>query len=170
MNKDQKVVLTGAISGVVAMIVLLWLLYRVLPAPAGAEEAANRIAYAVKWHAFAVLPFFAMVIVVGNARFLSEAIDPTLGKESLAMIINGRVAENTLQQFVLFVTGTLALAAAVEGDTVRIVGAAAIVFFVMRIAFWIGYRIQPVYRAFGFSSCAYMNLGLIGSALYLAAT
>src|SRR5690606_33625954 len=106
-------------------------------------------------------PLFAMVVAVGNARFLSEAIDPTLGKESASMTVDGRVAENTLQQFILFAVGTLALAASVESYGVRIVGAAAIVFVAMRIAFWIGYRIKPVYRAFGFSSCAYMNLGLL---------
>lgn len=170
MTRDQKTVAVGALSGVVTMIVLLGLLYCALPAPDGAEHAANRIAYALKWNALAVLPFFAMVVAVGNARFMSEAIDPTLHKESAAMEIDGRVAENTLQQFVLFAAGSLALAAAVESYAVRIVGAAAIVFVVMRIAFWIGYRIKPVYRAFGFSSCAYMNLGLIAAALYLSVT
>jgi hypothetical protein len=51
-----------------------------------------------------------------------------------------------------------------------VIGAAAITFFVMRIAFWIGYRIDPLYRAFGFSSTAYLNAGLLVWALWLAAT
>ena len=49
------------------------------------------------------------------------------------------------------------------------VGAAAIVFVSARIAFWIGYRIHPLYRAAGFSSTAYLNFGLIGAALWFAA-
>lgn len=168
MTKDQKIVATGAVSGAAAMIALLWLLYSLLPAPDGAEEVANRIAYALKWNALAVLPLVAMLGSIGNARAMSEAIDPTRGRESPKMLIDGRVASNTLEQFALFLTATLALAASLEGSEVRIVGAAAVTFFIMRIAFWIGYRINPLYRAFGFSSCFYMNLGMLAWALWIS--
>jgi uncharacterized MAPEG superfamily protein len=168
MTQDQRIVAAGAVSGVGAMIALLWALYHALPAPEDAELAANRIAYALKWNAFAVLPLFAMMVAIGNARALSEAIDPTRGEESPAMLVNIRVANNTLEQFVLFAAGSLGLAAALAGPEVRIVGAAAITFFVMRIAFWIGYRIRPVFRAFGFASCAYMNLGLLIATLWFS--
>jgi uncharacterized MAPEG superfamily protein len=109
-----------------------------------------------------------MVAAVGNARLLSEAIDPTLGKENQKMIVDGRVADNTLQQYMLFLVATLGLAASVDGDAVKIVGAAAITFVIMRLAFWLGYRIKPVYRAFGFASTAYMNLGMLLTAAWLA--
>ena len=56
MTRDQKTVAVGAASGVVTMILSLWLLYRVLPAPADAGDVANRIAYALQWNALAVLP------------------------------------------------------------------------------------------------------------------
>lgn len=170
MTNDQKIVATGAASGVLAMILSLWLLYTVLPTPSGADALATRLGYALKWNAVAAVPLLAMLAAVGNARFLSEAIDPTLGKEDRRMVIDGRVADNTLQQFVLFAAGSLALAAAVSGDRVKIIGAAAITFVVMRIAFWIGYRIKPAYRAFGFSSTAYMNVGLLVAALWLSAS
>ena len=146
----------------------MWLLYRALPAPVGVEAVADRIGYALRWNALAALPLLAMLAAVGNARFLGEAIDPTLGKEDARMEINGRVADNTLQQFVLFVAGSLALAVALPDARVPIVGAAAIVFVLMRIAFWIGYRIRPVYRAFGFAATAYLNVGLLAAALYLS--
>ena len=165
MTSDQKRVLTGAISGIVAMGLLLWLLFHLLPNPE-TSDLASRIAYALKWDAVAALPLFFMLAAIGNARFSSEAIDPTLGKESQAMIVDGKVAGNTLEQFAIFVVATLALAAGVEGDAVRIVGAAAITFVLMRIAFWVGYRINPIYRAFGFSSTAYLNLGLLVAAIW----
>jgi uncharacterized MAPEG superfamily protein len=168
MNRDQRIVAAGAIGGIVAMLMLLWLLYPVLPPPADVELVVNRLAYALKWNALAALPLFAMIGAIGNARALSDAIDPTRGKESPAMQINARVANNTLEQFVLFATGSLALAAALPGGQVRIVGAAAICFVVMRIAFWIGYRIHPLYRAFGFASCAYMNLGMLAATLWFS--
>lgn len=168
MTRDQKTVAIGAASGVATMILLLWLTYRLLPVPAGADDLAGRLAYTLRWNAFAALPLFAMVVAVANARFTTEAIDPTLGKEDVRTVVNGRVADNTLQQYAIFVVATLALASMLPGPAVRLVGAATIVFVVMRLAFWIGYRIKPVYRAFGFSSTAYMNLGLLLASLWLA--
>lgn len=150
------------------MAVMLWLLYPRMPVPAAADLVANRIAYALKWNGLAVLPLVAMLAAIGSARALGEAIDPTLGKEGSRMLIDIRVANNTLEQYALFFTGSLALAAAMQGDEVRIVGAAAIAFATMRVAFWLGYRIRPVYRAFGFASCFYLNLGLLAGALWLS--
>lgn len=165
MTNDQANVAIGAASGIVAMIVLLWIFFRALPDPE-TFDAAGRMVYALKWDAVAAFPLFVMVAAIGNARFSSEAIDPSLGQESPTMKIDARVAGNTLEQFVIFFVATLALAAGAAGNAVKIVGAAAITFVLMRLAFWIGYRIKPVYRAFGFASTAYMNLGLLIAAIW----
>lgn len=167
MTSDQKKVAIGAASGVAAMVLSIWGLTQLLPDPS-ATDLASRLAYAFKWDALAALPFFAMIAAVGNARFLSEAIDPTAHKESQKMVVDGRVADNTLQQLLLFVIGTATLAAGLQGSEVKIVGACAITFVVMRIAFWVGYRIHPIYRAFGFSSTAYMNAGLLAASIWFA--
>lgn len=167
MTKDQKIVATGALSGIVGMVLLVWGLSTIIVVPDLADTAADRIAYALPWAVVAILPYFVMVAAVGNARFLSEAIDPTLGKESQAMVVNGRVADNTLQQFVLFLVGMLGLAVTLPIDRLGIVAAAAVTFVVFRIVFWVGYRIKPVFRAPGFSSIAYMNLGMLLATLWL---
>jgi hypothetical protein len=112
------------------------------------------------------LPLLVAVIVVGNNRFLTEAIDPTLHKETPATEINGRVADNTLQQFVLFLTGTLALSVSLTAPQMRAIPAAVIVFVVARTAFWVGYRIHPLYRALGMAATGYLNVGLIAFALW----
>jgi hypothetical protein len=150
------------------MLLTMWLLWSLLPPPSGVETLADRLAYATRWLAFAALPLFAMVAAVGNARFLGEAIDPTRGAEDSKMIVNGRVADNTSQQLLLFACGLLGLAASLPPQQMGIVRAAAIVFATARIAFWIGYRIHPLYRAPGFSSTAYLNLGLLLGAVWLA--
>ena len=67
----------------------------------------------------------------------------------------------------LFLVGMLALSVSLPVHRLNLVAALAITFVVMRIAFWIGYRIKPVYRAFGFSSTAYMNLAMLIAALWL---
>jgi uncharacterized MAPEG superfamily protein len=168
MTRDQKIVLTGAASGIAAMVLAMWLLStRLLPPPAGIETVGDRLGYALRWAALAALPLFAMLAAVGNARFLSDAIDPTRGAEDRKMVVDGRVADNTLQQYILFLIGALALAASLSPARLPVIAAAAIVFVVARLAFWIGYRIDPLYRAFGFSSTAYLNLGLLLAALWL---
>lgn len=169
MTRDQKIVLTGAASGIAAMALAMWLLStRILPPPAGMATLADRLGYALRWVAVAALPLFAMIAAVGNARFSTEAIDPTRGAEDRRMIVNGRVADNTTQQFLLFAAGALGLAASLSPANMQVIAAAAIVFVVARLAFWIGYRIDPLYRAFGFSSTAYLNLGLLLASLWLA--
>ncbi len=165
MTRDQKIVATGAASGIASMIALVWILKELLPNPAGAA-----IPYTLSWLAFAALPLFFMLAAIGNARFMSEAIDPTLGKESRRITVDARVADNTLQQFVLFAAGSLALAVNLPPGQLDLIGAVSIVFVVMRLAFWIGYRIRPNYRAFGFAGTAYLNLGLLAVSLWLSVT
>jgi hypothetical protein len=47
----------------------------------------------------------------------------------------------------------------------RVIPAAALVFVVARIAFWVGYRIHPLYRAFGMAATGYLNVGILACAL-----
>lgn len=167
MTQDQKTVALGAASGILGMLVLVWGLSSAIAPPPIADTAADRIAYALPWAVPPALLFLAMVAAVGNARFASEAIDPTRGKESPKMVVDGRVADNTLQQLVLFLVGMLALSITLPIERLSIVPAVSITFVLVRIAFWIGYRIKPVYRAFGFSSTAYMNLGMLVASLWM---
>ena len=166
MTRDQKIVATGAASGILSMVLIVWLLSRAIAAPF-LEGAAERLAYALPWAVTAAIPLFMMLAAVGNARFLSEAIDPTLGKEDHKTLINGRVADNTLQQFTVFAVALLALSVTLPSDRMSSVPATAITFVIGRIAFWIGYRIHPLYRAPGFSSTAYLNLGMIVAVLWM---
>lgn len=167
MTRDQRTVAIGAASGIVGMILLVWALSSMLPRPDVADEPAARLAYALKWAVVAAIPLFAMLVAVGNARFFSPAIDPTLGKDDPKMIVNGRVADNTLQQFMLFLVGMLALSVSLPIEWLSIVAAVAITFLIARIVFWVGYRIHPLYRAPGFSSVAYMNLFMFIAVIWL---
>ena len=167
MTKDQKTVAIGAASGIAGMVLLVWLISTLMPQPQVIDAPGNRLAYAARWSVVAVLPLFAMLVAVGNARFLSEAIDPTLGKESQKMVVDGRVADNTLQQFVCFLVGITALSVSVPIGWISVIPAVAISFVICRIVFWIGYRIHPLYRAPGFSSTAYMNIFMYAAVLWL---
>jgi uncharacterized MAPEG superfamily protein len=166
MTSDQKVVAVGAASGITTMAVAMAAIYRLWPPDPTLVDVASRLAYTLKADVVAVLPLLLSIIAVGNRRFTSEAIDPTLHKEDRAVQIDGRVVDNTLQQYVLFLIGTLALSVNLTAEQMRLIPAAAIVFVVARIAFWIGYRIHPLYRAFGMAATSYLGLGLILGALW----
>lgn len=168
MTKDQKAVAVGASSGIATMVVTLLALSNLLPGIAADATAGERLAYAFQWIALAALPLALAIASVGNARFSSEAINPMAGKESPETAINCRVVDNTVQQYLLFGAATLAVAAGSRGDQLGVVAAAAITFVIARLIFWIGYRVKPVYRAAGFASTFYLNIGLFGYALWLA--
>ena len=166
MTADQKIVGIGAASGIVVMAISVWLLTKVLPAPAIADMPAERLAYALQANAVAVFAFFIMLAAIGNSRFLSEAIDPTRRAENPAQVIDGRVADNTLQQNFVFVVASLALITVVPLQHLQVVCVCTIVFIVARSVFWLGYRINPLYRAPGMSATAYMNLFMLLYVLY----
>ena len=168
MRKEQKVVAVGAASGILTMLASMYVLSGLMPALPDYADAGERLAFAAKWTALAAAPLFFAIMAVGNGRFKSDAIDPTAGKESRAMIINGRVADNTLQQLALFAAASSAVAASGVGDELSIVAAGSVVFVVARIAFWIGYRIDPLYRATGMAATSYLNVLLFGVAAWMA--
>jgi hypothetical protein len=160
MKAEQRIVAIGAATGVVVMALCVWFLAEVIPAPAIAG-IGERLAYALRANIFAIVPLFVMLATVGNSRFLSEAIDPTRHAESRSIEIDGRVADNTLQQNFVFAVASLTLSTVVPLQHLQVVWACAIVFVAARAVFWLGYRLNPLYRAPGMSATAYMNLGMI---------
>ena len=77
MTSDQKIVAIGAASGVAAMFTAVLVLYQLWPTNPRLGDVSSRLAYALQANVFAVLPLLIGIMVVGNDRFLSEAIDPT---------------------------------------------------------------------------------------------
>ena len=169
MTRDQKIVAVGAASGVATMVVALAVLYLLWPSGPAGSDLGGRLAFALRANAFAALPLLVSIMVVGNNRFLTEAIDPMLQKEDRTTRINARVVDNTLQQFVLFLAATTALSVSLAEPYLKIIPAAATVFVAARLAFWIGYRIHPLYRAAGMAATGYLNVGLLAFALWKAA-
>ena len=167
MTKEQKTVAMGAVSGIVMMVVLVWGFANYLPVPTIGDTYGARLAYALRWSVVAVLPLFFMIAAVGNARFLGEAIDPTQRREDHKLEVNGRVADNTTQQFLLFLVGVLALSTVLPIQRISFIPAVAITFVICRLIFWVGYRIHPLYRAPGFASTAWLNLSMFIAVLWI---
>lgn len=167
MKREQMIVGIGAAAGVLSMIIGVGILTQVIPDSTIMDTTANRLAYALAANVIALVPFFIMMINVGNKRFLSAAIDPTRHAENGAMEIDGRVTDNTLQQNFVFFVASLALSTVVPFIYLNVIWAAAIWFVIARSLFWIGYRIHPLYRAPGMAATAYLNLFMICYALFM---
>ncbi len=169
MRPEQIVVGIGAAIGVVLMVLGVWILMRVVPDATIMDTAANRLVYALSANVIAILPFFVMMVTVGNRRFLSRAIDPTRLVENAALDIDSRVTDNTLQQNFVFFVVSLSLSTVVPFIYLNVIWATAIWFVIARSIFWIGYHIHPLYRAPGMSATAYLNLFMICYVLYMLA-
>jgi hypothetical protein len=167
MKPDQKTVAIGAFSGVTLMVFSVGALYTALPVPVGIVSVIDQVVFALQVNVIAVLPLFLMLITIGNERFLSDAIDPTAHAEHKQIEIDGRVAENTLQQTFVFCILTLALSTLLLPNQMHLIVAVTIVHVIARLAFWIGYRRHPLYRAPGMAATAYLNLALMLSIVYL---
>ena len=168
MTRDQKIVAMGSAGGVLTMVVAVIAIFWLWPINPSLSDIPMRLGYAIQANAFALVPLLLGILAVANARFLGDAIDPTLQKENRAMQINGRVVDNTLQQFVLFLVASTALSVNATSSQMRLIPAATIVFVFARMAFWIGYRIHPLYRAFGMGATGYLNVGLLAFAIWKA--
>ena len=167
MTGDQNVVVTGVVAGVSSMVALVAGLYHALPAPAHVSNVADRLAYALRLDLFAVLPLFFMIAAIGNARFTSEAINPLVPTDNPKVVVNGRVASNTLEQTFIFVVAGAVLSTLLAPDQLGLLMACTIAFILARLAFWIGYRIHPLYRAAGMAATSYLNIGLLAGAVFL---
>ena len=168
MNSAQKTVAIGAACGIATMVLLLAGLSVVIPQPPGDLSVADRLAFALKWDLLAVVPLLLMLTRVADGRFRSDAINPLAQRETRAQLIDGRVTRNTLEQYVLFLVGSLSLSTLLAPQYLPVLPAACVVFVLARLAFWLGYHRDPLYRAPGMAATLFLNFGILGSAMVTA--
>lgn len=122
----------------------LWLsLLRFFSAPIVADSFTTALTCSA---IAALLTLVAGVEAVAHERLVTAAIDPLAGFETQRMRINCRYLANTVEQFILFAAGLLALSHYVSPRILIIV---TIVWVTMRWAFWIGYHRDPLLRGIG---------------------
>jgi hypothetical protein len=141
--QQRRTTLSGIMLSAPATLLLWWLLWKFLPDPIG----ANSLRVAIQCCAVAaLLALVAGVEAVAHERLVTAAIDPLAGVETKRMRVNFRYLSNTLEQYVVFAAGLLALSLYVSTKTLVIV---TIVWVLARWAFWIGYHRSPLMRGVG---------------------
>ena len=152
LTPSQKTVVFSTLGAVVIGWGLFFGLRALLPAPADAREAGVWLALAP------AVVFLVLVAAVGNARFLSEGIDPLQGKDPRFVVVTNRVLTNTTEQTFIFVLSGVALIALLPAERLGAIPALAVLFVVARVVFWIGYLRQAVLRAPGMSLTIQINV------------
>lgn len=152
------------IIGILAGTVLGWLLFALLLGlvigPTAAAKA-DRLAYAAAWLLPIAIVIFLMTVATGIGRFLAGQADPTLTADSRYVDISRRVLTNTVEQSLIFALAALAMAALTPAGLLGTLGALAILFVIARLAFWIGYLIDPIYREAGMALTFQINAVMI---------
>ncbi|XP_063961740.1 uncharacterized protein LOC129270029 [Lytechinus pictus] len=117
----------------------------------------ERFKFVFQCLALSAVPLFAAVGKVGKARFLNM---DTLGADPTAPVapsqktfrIAERILQNTLEQTVLHVLTILALASSVDVDQLYLIPCMVLIFCFGRLAFFVGYDYDPLYRGVGFAT------------------
>jgi hypothetical protein len=141
--QQRRTTLAGIAVAALVFPLLWWGLFEQLPQP----PARNPYITAVGCCAVAaLLALVPGVEAIAHERLFTAAIDPLAGVETHRMRVNFRYLSNTVEQFIVFGAGLLALAAYASPRTLIIV---TIVWVLARWAFWAGYHKSSLLRGLG---------------------
>ncbi len=149
-RRRQLLGLAGALPAVLAVVLTLdhaGSLFAFVALPA--DESSGRLAFALRWMLLPGICLLLGVVVAARRGFVAQAIDGTRTPASHSLEINLRYNQNTLEQTVLACIAWAGLAMSLPIAHLVVIPAMATLFGLGRGAFWIGYLIDPMGRAFG---------------------
>lgn len=162
LSQQQKTVLKGVIAALVFSITFVAIAYFLVSLPLPIlDTVEQRLIFTLRCQIFPVLMLFAGIAAVGNDRFVSPAINPLAGAESEKTRVHLRYLSNTLEQFVLFLIASLVLSTFLDAHSIKLIPILVTLFVCGRIAFWIGYLKNSLYRAFGLGVTAYPTAAML---------
>lgn len=155
----NKIVKTGIVLALAVAILSVAGLFYLIGPFTHAAEFEDRLTLAVQCAILPGLMLLAGILTLGKGRFGNKAEDPTTCEaSSQAMKVNIRYLSNTHEQFSLFIINILGLALLLPTPALTLLPIYAVLFVVGRIAFWIGYHINPLHRAVGFGLTFYPSV------------
>ncbi len=136
-----------------------------IPVPASLDMA-SKLGYTAKWMLLPSASVFMAVMNVAIGRG-KEKVWPLTGREHL-IELQKNICANTVEQSCVFSLGLLALGASVQTpEQMRFIPTAAMLFFIGRILFMVGYSNKPEYRGFGMSINFALDYFTLGAGAYL---
>ena len=150
MIRKQLLVLLGGVPAFIIVVLVCGHAAALFPGVVlPADDTASRLAFALRWMLLPGLTLLVGIVLAGRRGFFPDLIDGTRTPQSGSFEINLRYNTNTLEQVVLAAIAWCGLALALPQDRLVLIPAMAFLFFFGRIAFWIGYLVHPLARAFG---------------------
>lgn len=130
----------------------------------------DRLVFALRLQVLPLLTILIAIFNISRMRFRNPgAKNPLSGNEHLIQV-SLKIANNTIEQFLLHLGNQLILATYLPEDKLRLLPLLAIYFFLGRITFLIGYSMNHNYRAYGFLLTFIPTFGAIGYNIYFMAT
>lgn len=163
LRQQRRTLIVGVAVAAPIMLLLGWSVYLGTATINGVMPPLERLSFALRCIAVAVLlGLLPAIEAVSHERLSSQAIDPLEGTETRRLRVNLRYLQNTLEQTVLFASGLLGLAGySTSPGAMRVVVATTVTWIVARWAFWIGYHVGPRFRGVGLTGMAQSLLVLL---------
>ncbi|MEO9462528.1 MAG: hypothetical protein ABJ242_07325 [Marinomonas sp.] len=166
-HQDRWLVLAGIAAAWLASIVFIYFgaapfASTVFPADSTAFEA---LAFALL---LGVLPLFAGIGNAARLRHFTSNIDGSAPVSGSALDVTLRFVTNTAEQLILFSIASFGAATFAPTEAAICLPVMGLWFVIARTAFFIGYRITPLARAFGFAATFHPIIALGGYALFSA--
>lgn len=167
----RKTAVKGIALAVLTFPIALWAAYQAWPVSYAhlGETGVLRLGFL----SLAPVALFCFFMFTRTARlFDSAAAEDVLagepGTETPKWQRNARIYQNTVEQGLIFVCALLALSAVVTPETAQILPVLSALWLFGRVSFYLGYHVDPAYRAFGFDYTLFPSLfalGWVGAAL-----
>lgn len=149
-RRKQVVGIAGALPAFVVVVLTLEHASNVFAWVSLPEDnLAGRLGFAVRWMLLPGVCLLLGVVIAGRRGFVPDAIDGTRTPASRSLEINLRYNQNTLEQTILACIAWASLATTLPVVSLVLLPAMATLFTIGRVAFWVGYLIHPMGRAFG---------------------
>jgi uncharacterized MAPEG superfamily protein len=160
----------SSLAGVVIGTVLAWgLLFAFWPAAApGVQGAGERLVLAAGLLVWPALLLLVMVFAVALTRLATAAFDPLNDPENWFQRRAQRALTNSIEQTAIFVPALLAAAVLADSADIRFAGVISALFCAARLLFWVGYVINPLFRAPGMIMTLNINVAVAVYAVYRA--
>ena len=170
LSTEQKYVrekmLLGGLVSIALMLLAWWIapLYEIHKV----QNLSLRLSAFLWSLVFSVLPIILLIAKIARERFYSSSIN---GDDFDSVVeIDRRVLNNTHEQFLLYLVGSLLLASSLPESRLLMILILAFAFIAYRYAFWVGYHRNALMRAFGFAATFYTNLLMLITAVFLMST
>lgn len=150
--REHRTEAFGISLGIFLTLTIAMLGIWLLPDLAGPFDNASRLTLAAKCLVAPAMMMLLGVIVVGLTRLGSDMLDPTrVNASTQGMRVSLRYLGNTHEQLTLYAANSLALAVLLPAAWLKLVPLYALMFCLGRALFWVGYRLDPLYRGPGFA-------------------